>query len=225
MENCTLVVPALNEADNIQHVLDAFRHWPRNRFVVVDNGSEDATAAVAAEFGVVVLQECRRGKGFAVVKGAKWACTDYVFMCDADIRGITESSVFDLMSALGDRNPMGRLSIMRSPENSQVTHLTARPLLAVLGMGCVAEPIGGLTLISRRLLVDQHLHGGWGFDIDLTISTLRRTGKIPEVEVPGISEREKTTSSLTEMATEVLRAALQTVGLISWDHEDCTKCC
>jgi len=191
VENCTLVVPALNEANNIQQVLDAFRHWPRNRFVVVDNGSDDATTAVAADFGVVVLQECRRGKGFAVVTGAKWASTDYVFMCDADIRGITESSVIDLMSALGERNPMGRLSIMRPPENSQVTHLTAKPLLAVLGMDCVAEPIGGLTLVSRRFLVNRHLHGGWGFDIDLTISTLRTTGKIPEVEAPGISERKK----------------------------------
>lgn len=51
VEDCTVIVPALNEADNIAHVLGAFSNWRRDRIIMVDNGSDDRTASVAAELG------------------------------------------------------------------------------------------------------------------------------------------------------------------------------
>jgi len=221
VNDCTVVVPAFNESDSIQHLLAGFARWPRDRIIVVDNNSEDGTSSLAAEFGIVVLHESRCGKGFAVVTGAKWAQTDYLFLCDADIKGIAESSILSLMATIDDRDVLARLSI---PRSARVTNFTAKPLLAALGMDSVAEPIGGLALVSRQFLLEQHLPGGWGFDIGVTVSALRASGKIPEVETPGISHRQKATSSLKGMANEVLRAGLQSFGLIPWSHEDCTKC-
>ena len=57
----TLIIPALNEADAIGPLL---RRVPRevvDEVIVVDNGSTDATAPIAAGAGVRVISEPRRG--------------------------------------------------------------------------------------------------------------------------------------------------------------------
>jgi glycosyltransferase involved in cell wall biosynthesis len=224
VENCTLVVPAYNEADQIHHVLAAFDNWTRKSVVVVDNGSDDSTASVAARFGVVVLHEPRRGKGFAVARAAAWASTDYLFLCDADIRGITESSVADLVATCRDGEVLARLSIRRPAESAAVTLLTAKPLLAALGMDRVLEPIGGLALVSRQFLLNQHLPGGWGFDIALTVASLRSTRRIRELEASGITHRTRALGYYKQMAEDVIRAGLQSAERIPWSHEDCVRC-
>jgi glycosyltransferase involved in cell wall biosynthesis len=64
-----VVIPALDEERSIARVLGAI---PRDRvreIVVVDNGSRDATAAVARASGAVVVREPRRGYGAACLAG------------------------------------------------------------------------------------------------------------------------------------------------------------
>jgi len=63
-----VVMPALNEAQAIGHVLDAIPNWVR-RIVVADNGSTDNTAEVARGRGAVVVHEPRRGYGAACLRG------------------------------------------------------------------------------------------------------------------------------------------------------------
>jgi hypothetical protein len=52
--------------------------------IVVDNGSTDASAAIAAARGALVLREPRRGYGRAYLTGIAHARGDYVVMADAD---------------------------------------------------------------------------------------------------------------------------------------------
>ncbi|MEX0745483.1 MAG: TIGR04283 family arsenosugar biosynthesis glycosyltransferase [Phycisphaeraceae bacterium] len=79
-----VVIPALNEAEAIGDVLDAIPAWVA-RVVVVDNGSTDATAAVAREHGAVVVAEPRRGYGAACLRGLSAAgMPDVVVFLDAD---------------------------------------------------------------------------------------------------------------------------------------------
>jgi glycosyltransferase involved in cell wall biosynthesis len=62
-----VVIPALNEEDSISLVL---RDLPHVRTVfVVDNGSTDRTAEVAANHGATIVQEPKRGYGAACLKG------------------------------------------------------------------------------------------------------------------------------------------------------------
>ncbi|MFA9479714.1 TIGR04283 family arsenosugar biosynthesis glycosyltransferase [Phycisphaerales bacterium AB-hyl4] len=63
-----VIMPALNEAEAIGHVLDAIPDWV-SQIIVVDNGSIDDTADVAREHGATVVREPRRGYGAACLRG------------------------------------------------------------------------------------------------------------------------------------------------------------
>ena len=53
--------------------------------IVVDNGSEDASADLAREAGANVIEEPRRGYGSAYLAGFDHAAGDYIVMIDADL--------------------------------------------------------------------------------------------------------------------------------------------
>jgi len=63
-----VVIPALDEERAIGRVIDAIPAWV-DETVVVNNGSTDATAAVASAHGARVVDEERRGYGVACLTG------------------------------------------------------------------------------------------------------------------------------------------------------------
>jgi len=84
------VIPCLNEAGNIERcVTDALAALQRGGLVgeviVVDNGSEDNSAELAAAAGARVVEEPRRGYGSAYLAGFAAARGDYIVMVDADL--------------------------------------------------------------------------------------------------------------------------------------------
>jgi hopene-associated glycosyltransferase HpnB len=89
----TAVVPARNEADGIAASVASLmaQDYPGPfRIVVVDDQSEDGTAAIARGLGVTVLSGAPHppgwtGKLFAVSQGVAAADTDYLWLTDADI--------------------------------------------------------------------------------------------------------------------------------------------
>lgn len=83
MTRVIAVLPALDEADALPVALDGAPEWLE--VVVVDNGSADATAAVAADLGARVVAEPRRGYGAAVQRGLAAADgADVIVILDAD---------------------------------------------------------------------------------------------------------------------------------------------
>lgn len=81
-----VIVPALDEAENIGTVVRRIPTPPVRTIIVVDNGSTDATAERAAEAGARVVREPRRGYGSACLAGmaALPADTDVVVFLDGD---------------------------------------------------------------------------------------------------------------------------------------------
>lgn len=67
-QHVAVVLPALNEEEAIVHVLKAIPSWV-SQIIVVDNGSTDRTAEVAAAYGATVVRETRRGYGAACLAG------------------------------------------------------------------------------------------------------------------------------------------------------------
>ena len=82
-----VVMPALNEEDSIGLVLGDIPKSLVRHVYVVDNGSDDATASVAAAHGATVVPEPRRGYGSACLAGLAQVAQDppdVVLFLDAD---------------------------------------------------------------------------------------------------------------------------------------------
>jgi Glycosyl transferase family 2 len=220
-----IVIPARNEAAYVTGAVDMLAGVGAEALTVVDNDSEDPTARAAVAAGATVVTEPRTGKGFAAVTGIRSATSRRVFLCDADVRGLRQEMIADLFAlAVSTGAPVVRLAIGRSADDAPVTTLTARPMLTALGMDQIAEPLGGLMLVERQFVLEQHLAGGWGFDVGLTIAGLRHAGTVPELSVQGISHRRKPVADYAGMAQEVAQAILVGTGRIEWDHSDCARC-
>ncbi|MCK5496204.1 MAG: glycosyltransferase family 2 protein, partial [Hyphomicrobiaceae bacterium] len=69
-----VVIPALNEAAAIAHVIADIPDWV-DRIVVADNGSSDGTCQIAQAQGALVVHESERGYGAACLAGIA-ACSD-----------------------------------------------------------------------------------------------------------------------------------------------------
>ncbi len=77
-----VVLPCLNEAGALPWVLE--RVPPGWRAIVVDNGSTDGSAELAASLGALVVTEPRRGFGAACHAGLTAATAPVVAFCDCD---------------------------------------------------------------------------------------------------------------------------------------------
>ncbi|WP_077965051.1 glycosyltransferase family 2 protein [Streptomyces tsukubensis] len=81
----SVVIPAMNEAENLPYVFKSLPDWI-HEVVLVDGNSTDDTVAVARELwpDVKVVEQRGRGKGDALTTGFA-ACTgDIIVMVDAD---------------------------------------------------------------------------------------------------------------------------------------------
>ncbi len=107
-----VILPCLDESGSLPGVLSALP--PGCRAIVVDNGSTDGSAEVAAAAGAKVVSEPRRGYGAAVHTGLEHATSDLVAVLDADgsldpaaltaLAGVVERGEADL--AAGRRRPV-----------------------------------------------------------------------------------------------------------------------
>jgi dTDP-L-rhamnose 4-epimerase len=77
-----VVLPCLDEAAALPAVLGQLP--PGYRAIVVDNGSTDGSAQIAAALGALVVSEARRGYGSACHAGLQAATADVVAFGDCD---------------------------------------------------------------------------------------------------------------------------------------------
>lgn len=89
IDKTAAVVPAYNAARHLPSVIeDIARHIPKERIIVVDDGSSDDTRGTARSAGAdVVVHEINQGKGAALCSGGKRAIElgmDYIITLDAD---------------------------------------------------------------------------------------------------------------------------------------------
>jgi glycosyltransferase involved in cell wall biosynthesis len=90
MPRVSVVIPCLNEAENIQECVTRARtvlaeSGLSGEVIVADNASDDGSPELATQAGALVVHEPRRGYGSAYLAGFGAARGEYVVMADADL--------------------------------------------------------------------------------------------------------------------------------------------
>ena len=199
-----LIVPALNEAAVVGELV---RRVPRDAIaevVVVDNGSTDATAAVAREAGARVVSEPRRGYGAACFAGVTALPSDagIAVFIDADGSQRPEEIPQVLAPVLA-----GRADLVLGARSLQGRH----PLHAAAGTRLVARfvawrwrvPItdfGPLRAIRADLLQRLKMRdraSGWPVEMVVKAAALgARILEVPVSHTPRLAGRSKVSGTL-----------------------------
>ena len=186
MPDLSIVIPALNEAANLRLLLPLIREvidelGVRAEIIVVDGGSTDDSKLVAHQLSALVVEQCERGYGGALLAGFAAASAPYVATMDADLSHPPvflkdfwqERSNSDLLIAsryvAGGRADMevGRrvLSKILNRTYSGLLNLKLRDVSSGFRM-YNREVLSGLTLHARdfdvleEILVKIHIRGG-----------------------------------------------------------------
>ncbi|MDH5833034.1 glycosyltransferase family 2 protein [Luteimonas kalidii] len=131
----SVILPAKNEAEGLRQTLPRLRAaQPDAELIVVDDGSSDDTAAVAAEFGARVLTSpYPMGNGAAIKRGARAATGDVLVFMDADGQhdpGCIEALLSKLAEGydmvVGSRDWAGQAGAHRGAANAFYNWLASR---------------------------------------------------------------------------------------------------
>lgn len=97
--NVTAIIPAYNEELTIANVVNCLKKVDRiQKIIVVSDGSTDKTAEIARECGADVIElEENVGKGGAIKAGVNECVTEVILFLDADLIGLSENHVLDLI--------------------------------------------------------------------------------------------------------------------------------
>ncbi len=211
VEAVDVIFPCLNEAEALPWVLG--RLPDGYRALVVDNGSTDASAQLAALFGAVVVSAPERGFGAAVHAGLQAATAPVVCICDADasldpqqlpaVAGPVLAGESDLV--LGSRRP----SHWRSwPPHARLgNRVIVHRLRRALGEGAVTLTDLGPMRAARReaLLALGIADRRFGYPLEMVLRAGRAGWRISEVAVDYLPRkgRSKVTGTLRGTARAV----------------------
>lgn len=89
MIDITILMPCLNEEENVAFCVDEARKYLRMRsllgeIIVIDNDSNDSSSAIAVSHGATVISELQRGYGRALRTGLAAAKGDVIIFGDCD---------------------------------------------------------------------------------------------------------------------------------------------
>jgi glycosyltransferase involved in cell wall biosynthesis len=131
----SVILPAKNEAEGLRQTLPRLRAaQPDVELIVVDDGSSDDTAAVAAGFGARVLSSpYSMGNGASIKRGARAASGEILVFMDADGQhdpGCIEALLSKLAEGydmvVGARDWAGQAGVHRGAANAFYNWLASR---------------------------------------------------------------------------------------------------
>ena len=224
----SVCIPARNEAATVAGVVGPVRpalEGPEplvDELVVVDDGSTDATGALAQAAGArVVRRSGAPGKGAAMAAGLRACSGDIVVFLDADVRNLGLHFVTRLVEALVlDDDLVLVKGAYERPGNGgtgggRVTELLARPLLRRFfpELSFLRQPLAGEVAVRREALAGLALEPGYGVEVGMLIDVARRYGPnaVAEVHLGERIHRNRPLAELSAQADQVLAAVLSRV--------------
>jgi len=186
----SVILPAKNEAEGLQRTLPALRaRFPQAEVIVVDDGSTDATAAVAAGHGARVLSSpYSMGNGAAIKRGARAASGDILVFMDADgqhdpglIQQLLDQLDAGFDMAVGARDASGQANAGRGAANAFYNRLAS---------WMTGHKVADLTSGFRAVRADrfrEFLHllpNGFSYPTTSTMAFFRSAYPVAYVSIP-----------------------------------------
>jgi glycosyltransferase involved in cell wall biosynthesis len=195
LDGLSVVLPAHNEAENlteaIREAIAAAESVSRHQeIIVVDDGSQDATAALADAFAAtdsrvrLVRHERNRGYGCAVRSGIAAARMEWVLLTDADLQfDLSELSEFVPHTAEAEL-VVGYRAMRSDPLVRRLNADGWNALVHLLFRLPVHDVDAAFKLIRRDMLEDLGLIStGAAIDTELLAKTSRNGARIVELPV------------------------------------------
>jgi hypothetical protein len=153
--------------------------FPAAAVIVGDDGSRDATAAVARAAGATVVRSPRLGKGEALNAAERVASPGALLLCDADVEG-------DLAPLLDTAHELAIAAFAeRQGGGLGVAKAVARSLVEARAGVRLREPLSGQRFLSERARAACFpLARGFGCEVRMTIDAARAGLSVGEVELP-----------------------------------------
>ena len=125
----SVIIPALNEANTINEVIDLLNQSDLvDEIIVVDDKSLDDTVAVSLKAGAKVITGTKLGKGASMKDGLLIAKNEVILFIDADItnypQNLVELMIFPILNEEFDF-----VKSYFTRQAGRVTELVAKPLL------------------------------------------------------------------------------------------------
>jgi len=206
------VIPAYNEAANIERAVEMLARVPEvDRVVVVDGDSTDGTPEVAERAGARVITQdpvAYPGKGYAIQTAIRKTDEDALVFFDADIHNMEPWMPRKLVRPLLDGG-VHHACATYGRKGGRVTELTARPLLDLFFPEVDRkQPLCGEFATRREVISSIDLVPDWGIESGLAIDLAMGGFRLEEVDI-GYKEHDmKPLAELKVMASQVVRTIL-----------------
>ena len=192
------IIPALNEEAALAPMLDGLRAaldaatCADAAIIVVDNGSRDATVAVARKHGARVINEPRRGYGQACLAGLAALPADIGILVFLDADGSDDpEDLLRLLApirngeadlALGSRTTAAKFTGAFTPQQAFGNWLATR--LMRLLFGARYTDLGPFRVIRREALERLQMQDtNFGWTIEMQIKAHRHGLRVMEIPV------------------------------------------
>jgi len=188
-QRITVIIPCLNEEQGIEQVL---RRMPDlvDQVIVVDNGSTDRTADVAAGFGAEVIREHVRGYGRAYKRGFAAATGDIIITLDGD-HSYPPDAISYLLEAFKhlqvDFLNASRFPV-RDKEAMSFKHKMGNLILSlatsILYFRWMRDSQSGMWVFRRSILAKMKLESdGMAFSEEIKIEALKSGARFEEISI------------------------------------------
>lgn len=228
----SVVLPALDEEGTVGEIVAEIRRELMEKvplvdeLLVIDSGSTDRTAEVAAAAGAKVVHRdailpsvpAVPGKGEVLWRSLLVTGGDIVAFVDADLKDFSADFVSGIVGPLLTDPDVAFVKAMydrplagAAGQGGRVTELMARPLLNMHWpqLAGFVQPLGGEYAARRSLLERLPFPVGYGVELGLLVDALHTVGldALAQVDVGVRRHRHQDGQALGRMAAAIYRTA------------------